>query len=602
MNPFMKKNFFYLLIFILSCFLTLLSFRWYVKIDYFLHNAIPQSTFLSFTFDNKTIDVVHFFYSDVRIKKYTFYPQSNGNIQISGINEKFLKIDINGTEIFNNLNRENFLERNLLYPHSAGEKLVISVTSQKNIYKKNFAIDDINITSLTITFLFYFFSLVYLFMKKELLSKIKKFFSKRLFIKFGFEFLFIILLWLVFFIIGYKFYVNVNHFENFMYETDVPYVIINTISFSARRFHPYFFFPFYPIMYLSNYIFNNEILSLGFIYSGIATFSCFFLYKTINLFLNKQILSLILVLIYAFCYAHLFFVFFFETYIVSCFFFSIIFYILSKICIYDFNIQKKNLIPLVILTALSFGVSISNLLFIMFSIITIFILKRYSYKTVFTYFLSTTLLILILFLFSITTYFSSFHHKNYTPDYSLKNYLSDMFSKEEISSYISLNIDDYYNTSIIQPIFAQKTTKNENWGCCINCYSTYHFQNASTFFTFLTKLFYCFIIFSIISLFDLRYLKKRNLTIFFITILMLLFLHHLSIIFWAPEAGFQFAINYLNIYFIIISLYLSKLLYLNKKNRNKIYYILLLIFSIYLILLLSNNLYHLYETYKLLNY
>jgi len=175
-------------------------------------------------------------------------------------------------------------------------------------------------------------------------------------------------------------------------------VVVDKICHSwVRRYHPYFFYPFYFLFDVFIIITKNLTVSLSMVYSLINSFTILLLYKSLNYVLSKnKNLNILITLIFMFSNVMLFYGFVIEVYPITSLYLSLLVYIVLK-CLKRKKVTCKNIIIFSLLTALTFGVSIVNIItaFIIIGGSLFFISKKDCLK-----YLILSLFFIVFFIFS----------------------------------------------------------------------------------------------------------------------------------------------------------------------------------------------------------
>jgi len=371
-------------------------------------------------------------------------------------------------------------------------------------------------------FIFYFLGFLYL-LPKFSNFKIKNY--KKEAIIFVAFFMFYLLL-------NYKTCLNVDHFfhpnNNWRYygwiSADEHIVIRNIVFGDSRRFHPFFFLPFYPFFEFLMFLTNNLYLTLCIMWCSFASLSVTFLYKTLNLIVPKlKIIKFLILLSFAFCLSQMLMSGIFDLYIIGGFYLSLIIYIVTKETISPD--ETSNFTTLALISALIFGVTIPNIITVLLLVIPLFVYKK-ECKNLFKFLLLTIILISFFILI-----------KSLTDDFNSLQSIFFQNMQNYIGSCISLNLkNNFYNffiETLIKPI----------------AYTPLSIKAAIIFWAL-------FLITLLISLF-----KNQNKKLLFLnySLICALIYNFIANFFWFPQTGFIFSQNFIIIPFVILAISINAL-------------------------------------------
>ena len=370
-----------------------------------------------------------------------------------------------------------------------------------------------------------------------------------------------IFLTFIYIVLCKNFYLNTDYFRTYILGSDVPWVIEDIFSPTIRRFHPYFFTFFYPILEFILYIVKDKLLSLGILYSLISAMTCFFIYKIMLFFLNKhRKIALLLTLIYAFSFCQLIFTAFFETYLLTGFYLSIITYLIVKEMLADKS-STLNLFLIILFSALSFGVSMTNIIPVSVLIASSLYTKYKDKKKIIKIFFYIMIIIIFLLYFRYLT--------------ATNMLITSFFNMKEINEYLNKiplreSISNFIQTSIYQVIIAPKLIIRNGFSICTDTFITVNFgkyTNIQSIFS-ITFLF-CFILLWIFSLLQgIKCAIIKNKALLFAISLTLL-INFILVTIWQPMDGFLFALSHLQFWFIIMSLSIGNILNIINDNIDK---------------------------------
>lgn len=580
-NIFQIKNFSikkFIYAFILSSFFTfiftLFSTNLYTKIFFFNNNDIPKSSYIFFDFGLENQQIMIFHYKSFHEHKYNFLFEKPGTMVLSGLENKdvvFSKVSVNKKTYIDN--NTGLSPAKIYYNFNANEKIKVSIVSKKNTLQLNI-IDYINMPALIIVILCYFCTFFYIFFKKNHINYIKNFIIRN-----KDPILLFLYIFLIYILLFKNFYLYIDYFRNYIVGSDVPWVIEDIFSPTIRRFHPYFFTCFYPLLEFLLFFTQDKFLSLGILYSIIASLTCVFIYKSLFLLLKKyKSIAILLTLIYAFSFCQIVFTAFFETYMLTSFYLSIITFLIINESLAERS-SKINLFLIVLFSALAFGVSISNIIPISVLIATSLYIKYRNKKKIMQIFLYILIFIIAFLLFKYLT--------------AEKLLLDSLFDKAEINNYLyktklGQSILNFAKTSLYELIIAPKLFIRNGFGICIDTLITVNFDGYTNFQKiFANSFLFSFIVLWLFSFFyTIKSFNIKHKAIFY-SISTTLLVNFILLILWSSEDGFLFALSHFLLWFIIFAYSFNNLL--ETTNKKNIYYLIIFLLVFFLIFTIINN-------------
>lgn len=539
-----------------------LSPHWFIKHEYWANNKpLPEFSTINLAYNNEPeID-----------KNYSFITYPNNNIfetdvditKTGELTIKFPKYTFSGKRLdinsflINNQECKNKLENNKykIYVNN-GDKLNLKISYIQNITPFPL-LKKINYFAFVVSLIFYLAIFYFLFYKifsletKDVYLYIKDFLKKHR------NEIFLFILFLTFYLIlNCKAAMHINYcIGSGIGEGNDGLLVAPTIWYSiTRRFHPYFFLPFYPLFDTLIYITNNLFLSLVIIFSTLASSTVVFLYKSLNtIFPDKKYLMLLLTCIFGFSYSQIFASYSMDLYIITSFYLTIILYLILQEMKSD-KYSFLNMFLIVLFSSLSFGITIPNIITILLLTIPIFILKK-NIKIILIIIFSFLLLTAGLLEFkSATCRGAAWKAVFYTNTYNE----AKMWINPEVKS----NIIPFVKSSLISPL--------------IKLSNKFNSYAAAVFVLGFFLLLVCTIVLCFRK--DVSY-KDR---LIFYSLLSALLYNFIANFFWYPIEGFLFSPNHFAIWFVIMGYsfkiiddYLSKF---NKKIDAPMVYLLLIIF------------------------
>ncbi len=313
-------------------------------------------------------------------------------------------------------------------------------------------------------------------------------------------------------ILNLKTAMSVNYFRTFsVINGDAP-IVVNAIMYDEpKRFHPYFFLPFYPVFDILILFTNNIFLSLCLIFTTLASLSVVFLYKTLNLILPKNRLALLITLVFGFSYAQIVMSYCMDLYIISGFWLSVLLYLVTKETL---NHNKFNWIGILLVAAFTFGVTVPNIITVLIILIPLFVKHP---KKALIFMVSLVILCAGLLEFKSSTGTSAWKSFIYKD------------TKSEIDAWASFdiksNIEIFKDGTLYRPIIYQ------------NDFSKHI---AQTFW----------ILFIILLIWGAKS-KKEDKSIYY-SLLGALTYNFIANFFWCPVVGFLFSMNHFAIWFVLM--------------------------------------------------
>jgi len=497
---------------------------------------------------NKNINFVNF---TVPANKhsYSFDIQSKGakKIYIPPVeDEVFQSIKVNKTEI---------LSKDRLFTAKSPKNKILhfEVTTKQSLKPVNI-FKEINYFAFVIYFTGVF--VLFLFLLKKFSIQNIKILVKRNKIE-----LFIFIIFLIFYLItNYSIYTNLNQF-NWGNSSDSPLILPQIMYGETKRFHPYYFLPLYPIFDLLVIFTKNLFLSIGIIYSFLAAFSVLFLYKAVYIFSRKRTLSAILAIIFGVTWAQIHTSQTFDLYIITGFYLSILLYLSQKeMQTKEYN--KTNMFWIILISALTFGVSVSNIVTVFLLILPVFVIK--TDKKIFT----KSLILLFVFI----TLFTAL--KGFTCHNQSWKHLFYGYIKKEVRQWVSIdnvkNFTNFKQQTLQMPVIIQSANRNLNKTI------------ANTFDIFLCLMF-------TVSLILIRkFSKDKRYTAGYTSVSIALMYNLIANFYWYPCMGLLFSLNHFALWFMILG-YSTDVILDSFKNKN-LDYLIYSIFLIYFMLILFINL------------
>ena len=329
---------------------------------------------------------------------------------------------------------------------------------------------------------------------------------------------------------------------------DSNFLIFSVIYAIPKRFHPYAITPLYPIYDILSLFIKNYALNLLIIYTFITSLTIFFFHKTISKINNIIPLNIIITLILGFSYCFIIFSYSFDVYVITALYLTIILYLLIKEIQSD-KTTFSNIILISFFAALSFGVTITNIITILIIIGGLLTAKRnFKQLGIFTvgFLIFTTILL---------------NFKSFTDHKEAFNSVFYPNTKNEFNMYTMFNLKDnskyFYKEGIITPI--SPSTSN---------------------FAIIFCIFSIILILNAIRKFPDN--KINNDYIMFNTLLISLLYNFITNFYWFPQAAFLFSHNYIVIWYVIFA-YGLKFADMTSSRNKKLLYIFLALFLVCLI-------------------
>lgn len=400
-------------------------------------------------------------------------------------------------------------------------------------YKTQTEIKQENINNFAKYALFFAYFLIFYFITKNISKeKINKFIKDNK-IPIGIFILFFI----VYFYTIYNLGTHTNFFNRYWTFFGDNIIFLQDIIYSkTKRFHSYFFVPFYPLFEFLFFCTKNYMLSIFTIIITLTSASIAFLYKILNEIKKEQkYINILLTLIFGTSTCIWFFCFSYDMYILTNFYLSFIIYLIIKEANSN-NSNTKRILLISLLSALSFGVTITNIITILILITALFIIKK-DKKIIITYFISLLAFISIFQLIQMGVEFDSIRNLFYTK------------TGEEFNQWINLNffknIINFINSTLVMPTSFNSTG-------------------------YLIILFYISLyITGIKNSISKNILREDKIT--FYTITTALCFNLICTFFWCSQSGFLFTLNHYILWFIILkySLFFTQTNKKEKQTKNK---------------------------------
>lgn len=485
--------------------------------------------------------------------KFYFNMESNeGGIFeiVPGKTEFYKSFKIDGVEYIDTVLKN----KNLICLFPKNKKINFEIITKQSV--KNVEIADyISFPALLLTFIFYIS--FYLFLQSKIFSSLNFCKIKTFFINHKVESL-LFLSFFLFYLLK-NLYVSV-HLNQFLWRPssgDTPYVVFQIMNNLPKRFHPYYFLPFYPIFDILLVLTRNLLLTLCLIYSSLAAVSVLFVYKTIELITRKIPLSLLLALIFGVSWVQIKFSMCFDVYIFTGFYLAIILYVTSR-AFFKKDYSAKNIFIIVLICALTFGVTVSNIITALIITSPILLINKKTFiKSVFLFMILVALFTQIK---AFTCNNDSWHALFY------KNAVNE--AKTWVKMDFVYNLQKFHNTTLREPLIPQ--------------YYSRKIQTA------IPAILFDVFLFSIVVL-SLFLLSKSNKPKqdkrFYFLLIFALMYNFAANFFWYPVTGFIFALNHFALWFVILGFATDVIIekFKNKNLRHTLYTILLFFFILFLI-------------------
>lgn len=477
---------------------------------------------------------------------------------------EFKSIKINNKELLSSnqvVSADEKFEYKLLSENSIYN---IEITCKRKIsnYEHPFKIH--NGIVFTLLFLFYYAFGLRLFLNIASIKNITSFLKK-----YKVEIIILILFFSVYALYNFKAALLVNHFNRPIQSWNSPYwisgdaliVIRDIFCAESKQFHPYFFLPLYPLyeflMFISK---GNLYFSLSIIWCFLASLSCIFLYKTLNLIIPKlKIIKTIILLCFIFSLSQLLMSYIFDLYIIAGCYLSVFIYLIFK------ELKNKeynflNIFLIILICAFIFGVNMVNIITCLIVISSLFLVKK-NKKTAILFLLALFLLI------SSFTLIKAATNKGET-------FKSLTMDASEIQKYVktdfALSYDYFKKETILNPLI----------------YSNKPITNPALIFWALFVLTTVFASYLYLS----NKAKNDNKALYFSLLAAILY-NFCANFFWCPKMGFLFSQNFLVLLFIIMAMSINNInSYLKtKKYSNCFKYSLIICLSVLLFFEITLN-------------
>ena len=477
---------------------------------------------------------------------------------------EFKSIKINNKELLSSsrvVNTDEKFEYKLLSENSIYN---IEITCKRKIsnYEHPFKIH--NGIVFTLLFLFYYAFGLRLFLNIASIKNITSFLKK-----YKVEIIILILFFSVYALYNFKAALLVNHFNRPIQSWNSPYwisgdaliVIRDIFCAESKQFHPYFFLPLYPLyeflMFISK---SNLYFSLSMIWCFLASLSCIFLYKTLNLIIPKlKIIKTIILLCFTFTLSQLLMSYIFDLYIIAGCYLSVFIYLIFKeLKSKEYNFS--NILLIILICAFIFGVNMVNIITCLIVISSLFLVKK-NKKTA------------ILFLLTLFLLISSFTLIKATTDKG-ETFKSLTMGASEIQKYVktdfALSYDYFKKETILNPLIYNKKSVT----------------NPALIFWALFVLTTVFASYLYLS----NKAKDDNKALYFSLLAAILY-NFCANFFWCPKMGFLFSQNFLVLLFIIMAMSINNIdSYLKtKKYSNCFKYSLIICLSVLLFFEITLN-------------
>ena len=548
------KNVIFALVLSIVC--TMLSFHYFVKTDFWQSNfSLPMHIRLqishngsdinnSLQFKTNQADIVHATYQvnkeykfDKFIKitapaiyqTYNFQLVSGEKNTVKIVTTNFFNGDIdvksfkiNGKELSSDV---NFKNSDYIINTEPESVLDISVTCKPADTVKAALSQQISVPALLVTFLFYFCIFLFVITKilrtgiKQTGVNILKLITKN-------KTPLILLSAFFLFYLCENLYtiIHLNQFNWVVGHADTPVIPDLIWDNATRRFHPYFFLPFYPLFDTLILITRHIFLSIGLIFALLASLSVMFLYKALDIIMpQRRMLSVILSCIYGFSWAQMHLSQAFDLYIITGFYLCLILYLVVK----ELSEEKydcKNLALIVLVSALTLGVTIPNIVTALILVLPVFIIKK-NPKVILTCILSFILLV---------SAFTQF--KSLTCNGMAWQHLFHKGTKGDVKTWVRASWGNFRNETLRQPLISQERHKKI-------------YKNTVKCFTIP---FFIILLLSLVVLIakskNISTLQKR---IFYSSFAALIY-NFVSNYFWCPTQGLLFSLNHFALWFILL--------------------------------------------------
>lgn len=403
---------------------TFFSQHWYIKSFYWQNaNAIPESCIHKIeiqkenkkeytdyfyntneiNFENKTSDTemgFHVYYKkDKTIQTIVFTSQKDftetefniiPNIDADVILKLAKKSYQNKPIIYNSIkiNDKDVIDKiqnnQIALKYETNKKLNIKITHKMQTFYTN-KYNQLNYGAFLFTILFYIFT------SYAIISKIKKEYLIEKLKQNKIPLIIFITFAIFFTLINGNAGTKINFFDGYWIAIgDANILLLNFVYDTAKRFHPFATLPFYPLYEFLILITQNLLVTIFTIFVIISSTTITFLYKTLEQISKKTtLINICITAFFGFSYSTILFNYSYDTYMITAMYLSIIIYLIIK--------NKKNITPSTIFiislfTALSFGVTINNVIPIILIILPLFLTKQ-NYKKIIILFLTTLALI-----------------------------------------------------------------------------------------------------------------------------------------------------------------------------------------------------------------
>ncbi len=547
------KNVIFALVLSIVC--TMLSFHYFVKTDFWQsnfslpmhirlqisHNGSDINNSLQFKTNQADIALAHYqvnkeykFDKFIKItappiyQTYNFQLVSGEKNTVKIVTTNFFNGDIdvksfkiNGKELSSDV---NFKNSDYIINTEPESVLDISVTCKPADTVKAAPSQQISVPALLVTFLFYFGIFLFVITKilrtgvKQTATNIFKLITKN-------KIPLILLSAFFIFYLCENLYTIIHLNQcNWIGNGDSPYTINYILGNTTKRFHPYFFLPFYPLFDTLILITRHIFLSIGLIYALLSSLSVLFLYKALDIIMpQRRMLSVILSCIYGFSWAQMHLSQAFDLYIITGFYLCLILYLVVK----ELSQEKydyKNLALIVLVSALTLGVTIPNIVTALILVLPVFIIKK-NPKVILTCILSFILLV---------SAFTQF--KSLTCDGMAWQHLFHKGTKGDVKTWVRASWGNFRNETLRQPLISQERHK-KIYKNTVKCF-------AIPFFIIL--------LLSLVVLIT----KSKNISplqkrIFYSSFAALIY-NFVSNYFWCPTQGLLFSLNHFALWFILL--------------------------------------------------
>lgn len=363
----------------------------------------------------------------------------------------------------------------------------------------------------------------------------------------------------ILFLLFFGFYFVSNHYSiyhtNYFFDYDVfvmadsNLLVQNVLHSTQTRFHSYFFIMFYPIFDILFLFTKNVTLILRLIYCLISAVTVVFTYKSIKSIISQsKILPILLTLVFGFAFSPLVMTYAFDVYPISAMYLSLLIYFTIK----ELNNTEenlKNIIIIAIICALSFGVSTINLITNLVILNSIFLKKRKSKDLLF-----------VLLIFAVATcFFFALQKIPCSEVFSM--IFSNNFGEEFEHWFQNISLDIFFNQSLIMPLISQGN---------------------------ITMIIFWSLFVVLIAL-GFVYMENNKFKSLYLSCLGALVLNFVFGAFWAPQEGFLFALNHLELWFVALAFNIS-IIFSAFKSKSKLINILFaVLFGIFLLVEIPQN-------------